>query len=187
MFGLLALLFLLIPVAELVLIVRVGSEIGALNTIGLLVLISLLGAWLVRREGLSVFSRAQRELDAGRVPTTSLVDGLLILAAGALLLTPGFLTDIVGVLLLLPPVRVVVRRFLAARYRKRVAAQRAGGPRPRVTVWQTTTVRPPGGRSASGRPTTVIDVEEHEEPTGSSSPPPTASPAPDRRDRPLPP
>jgi UPF0716 protein FxsA len=181
-FGLLALLFLLVPLAELVVIIRVGSEIGALNTIALLVLISLLGAWLVRREGLSVLSRAQREVDAGRVPTTSLVDGLLILAAGALLLTPGFLTDIVGVLLLLPPVRAVVRRGLAARFRRRLASQGAGGPR--VTVWRTAR----GGPSPN-RPRNVVDVEEHEDPSdplppSPRSPPPGAS---GERNRPLPP
>jgi UPF0716 protein FxsA len=175
-FGLLGLLFLLVPLAELFVIVKVGASLGVLNTIGLLVLISLAGAWLVRREGLSVLARAQRELDAGRVPTTSLVDGLLILAAGALLLTPGFLTDIVGVLLLLPPVRALLRRALVARYRHRLTSPGAGGPR--VRVWRPGGVRHPG----------AVDVDVVEEAPGGDVPgtqPPGRSPPGGRR--PLPP
>jgi len=151
-FGLLALLFLLVPLAELIVIVRVGASIGVLNTIGLLVLISLAGAWLVRRERLSVLTRARRELDAGRVPTARLVDGLLILAAGTLLLTPGFLTDIVGVLLLLPPVRVLLRRVLVARYRHRISSPSVGGPR--LRVW-----RSGGGRHPGAVDVDVVDVD----------------------------
>jgi UPF0716 protein FxsA len=115
-FGLLILLFLALPIAELFVIIQVGHVIGVLDTLALLVLISVAGAWLVKREGLSVLRRARAQLDAGLVPGSELVDGSLILLAGALMLTPGFITDAVGVLLLLPPVRaglrVAVRRRL---------------------------------------------------------------------------
>lgn len=117
---LLALVFLVVPIIELAVIIRVGSDIGALNTIGLLVLMSVAGGWLMRREGIGILQRIQASLAAGGVPGSELVDGVLILFAGALLLTPGFLTDLVGMSLLLPPVRAIVRRILARRFRARV-------------------------------------------------------------------
>lgn len=107
--GLLFLLFLLVPFAELYVLIRVGYVIGALPTIGVLILVSVVGAWLVKREGFVVLSRARARIDKGEVPGRELVDGVLILFAGALLISPGFLTDVVGVLLLLPPVRAALR------------------------------------------------------------------------------
>lgn len=104
-----AVLFLVVPFVELFVLLQVGQAIGALDTIALLVLVSIVGAWLVKREGLGVLRRAQERVAAGTVPGRELVDGVLILFAGALLLTPGFLTDVVGILLLLPPVRAALR------------------------------------------------------------------------------
>lgn len=119
MFAPLALLFLIVPFVELLLIVKVGQSIGVLNTFALLVVISAVGAWLVKREGLGVFRRAMTRINAGEVPARELIDGVLILFAGALLMTPGFLSDVVGILLLLPQVRTVFRagtvRLLARR------------------------------------------------------------------------
>jgi UPF0716 protein FxsA len=119
MMAILALVFLVVPIAELAVIIAVGSEIGVLNTVGLLIAVSVVGAWLAKREGLGVLRRIQAQLDAGRMPGSDLVDGFLVLFAGALLLTPGFLTDCLALGLLLPPVRAVVRRalrrFFAAR------------------------------------------------------------------------
>lgn len=109
MLGVLFLVFLVVPFVELFVILQVGSAIGALNTIGLLILVSALGASLVKREGLAVLRRAEERVRAGAVPGRELVDGVLILFAGALLLTPGFLTDVGGILLLLPPVRTALR------------------------------------------------------------------------------
>jgi UPF0716 protein FxsA len=109
MLGVLALLFLVVPFAELFVLLQVGQVLGVFETIGLLVLISVVGAWLVKREGLGVLRRAEARLREGGMPGRELVDGVLILFAGALLLTPGFLTDIVGILLLLPPVRAALR------------------------------------------------------------------------------
>lgn len=124
-----ALLFLVIPLVELAVIIQVGGAIGAWNTIGLLVLMSVLGGWLMKREGLGVLRRVQRTIDAGGVPTTDLVDGFLVLFGGALMLTPGFLTDILGMSLLLPPVRAVVRRSLRHRFTT-MAVRRTGGTGP---------------------------------------------------------
>jgi UPF0716 protein FxsA len=113
--GLLVLLFLALPIAELFVIIQVGHLLGVLDTLALLVVISVAGAWLVKREGLSVLRRARAQLDAGVVPGNELVDGSLILLAGALMLTPGFITDAVGVLLLLPPVRAGLRAVVRRR------------------------------------------------------------------------
>ncbi|HEV3402312.1 MAG TPA: FxsA family protein, partial [Acidimicrobiales bacterium] len=90
--------------------------IGPWYTILLLLAVSAAGAWLVKREGLGVLRRFRRQLDAGAIPGRELADGVLILFAGALLLTPGFLTDCVGLLLLLPPVRAVIRASVLRRF-----------------------------------------------------------------------
>lgn len=121
----LAFLFLVVPLAELYVIIQVGQAIGALNTIGLLLLDSLVGGWLMKREGLGVMRRLQSQLQEGRVPGKEIVDAFLILFGGALMLAPGFMTDLVGMALLLPPVRVVVRRVLARRFSV-VATERGG-------------------------------------------------------------
>jgi UPF0716 protein FxsA len=113
-------LFIGVPFAEIYVLLQVGHAVGVVNTLGLLVLISVVGAWLAKREGLGVLRRMQRSIDSGRVPGTELVDGFLILLAGALMLTPGFLTDIVAILLLLPPVRAVVRREIRRRVARRI-------------------------------------------------------------------
>jgi len=118
--GPLVVLFILVPIAELYVIIQLGHAIGVLNTLGLLVLISFAGAWLMKREGLSTLRRAQRQVDAGVVPGRELVDGALILLAGALLLAPGFITDAVGLLLLLPPVRAGVRATVRRRLERRI-------------------------------------------------------------------
>lgn len=119
MVALLGLLFLVVPFLELFVLLQVGRAIGAVETIGVLVLVSITGAWLVKREGLGVLRRAQDRLAAGAVPGRELVDGVLVLFAGALLLTPGFLTDVVALLLLLPPVRAALRASTVRWLRRR--------------------------------------------------------------------
>ena len=119
MFAALALLFLVVPFVELYVLIQVGQAIGALPTIAILVVDSLVGAWLVKREGLAVLRRAQEQVQRGVVPGTELVDGVLILFAGALMLTPGFITDVLAIFLLIPPVRVVVRRLMATQLARR--------------------------------------------------------------------
>jgi UPF0716 protein FxsA len=116
----LVVLFIGVPFAEIYVLLQVGHAIGVANTLALLILVSVVGAWLAKREGLGVIRRMQRSIEAGRVPGAELVDGFLILLAAALMLTPGFLTDIVAIFLLLPPVRAVVRRELRRRVARRI-------------------------------------------------------------------
>lgn len=131
MFAALALAFLIVPFAELFVLIKVGQVVGALPTIAVLVGVSIAGAWLVKREGLGVVNRARAQVQAGRVPASELVDGVLILFAGALLLTPGFLTDLVGFVLLVPPVRAALRAFASRRIARRTGLSngRSGGRR----------------------------------------------------------
>ena len=110
----------MVTVVEIYLINVVGDAIGGWDTLALLVIDSVVGAWLVRREGLSIFAKVQNSLAAGELPTDTLIDGLLVLFAGALMLTPGFLTDGFGLLLLIPPSRAVVRRLLKRRFAGRI-------------------------------------------------------------------
>lgn len=116
-----ALLAVLLPIVELYVIVVVAGSIGVLNAIGLLLLVSIVGGALVKRQGLHVLGRLSRTAEAGQVPHRELLDGFLLLIAGALLMVPGFVTDIPGVLLLLPPVRAIVRRSIARSFRRRTS------------------------------------------------------------------
>ena len=109
-------LFIAVPLIEIAVMIQVGSWLGVLNTLALLILISVLGAWLVKRQGVGLLRRVQGELAAGRVPATALVDGALLLVAGTMLLLPGFVTDFFGLLLLLPPVRAGIRSWLRRRW-----------------------------------------------------------------------
>jgi UPF0716 protein FxsA len=117
---LLVILFVGVPFAELYVLIKVGHAIGVFDTLVLLLLVSVVGAWLAKREGLGVLRRMQAALNDGRVPGVELLDAFLILLAAALMLTPGFLTDIVAILLLLPPVRAAVRRGLRRRFARRL-------------------------------------------------------------------
>ena len=119
-FIVLVLVLLGIPVAEIFFIIRVARDLGIPETIGLLVAVSVVGAWLVRRCGLGVLRQIRERLSRGEIPGKELVDGLLILVGGLLMLTPGFLTDAVGLLLLIPPTRPALRALLIRRYGKRL-------------------------------------------------------------------
>ena len=112
---LLILLFIVVPIAELYVILKVGDLIGILPTVALLVADSLLGSWLLKSQGRTVWRRFQETMQAGRIPHREVFDGVLVIFGGAFLITPGFLTDIVGVLLLLPPTRALFRRWLMRR------------------------------------------------------------------------
>ena len=109
---LLVVLFVLVPIAELAVIVVAADAFGLGVTLGALLLFSVSGAWLMKREGLAVWRRTNEELAAGRPPAREMVDGAMVLGGGALLLTPGFLTDFVGLMLLLAPVRALIRPVL---------------------------------------------------------------------------
>ena len=108
---LLLLIFIVVPLVELYVIIEVGGAIGVLPTIGLLFLDSVLGAMLLRSQGRAAWRRFNTALEERRVPAREVFDGAMVILGGALLLTPGFVTDIFGILLLIPPTRDVVRRF----------------------------------------------------------------------------
>ena len=113
---LLFLIFLLVPVLEIYLLIEIGSLIGAVWTVTAVVGTAALGAVLVRRQGLAALARFRSATQAGELPAVTIIEGLALLVAGALLLTPGFFTDLVGFLLLTPPLRqFLVRRWLAGR------------------------------------------------------------------------
>ncbi len=114
-FLLLLIALLSVPLAELYVLIEVGRSIGAGTTIALVILTAVLGAWLLRWQGLSTLARAQTSLNAGELPATELLEGVILLVTGLMLVTPGFITDALGFLLLLPAVRQRIARALAAR------------------------------------------------------------------------
>ena len=150
MVGLLLLVLLAVPIAELFVIVRVAGGIGIGNTLLLLVAVSVIGVWLAKYVGLGVLRRMQDVVARGRVPSRELVDGALVLLAGVLLVAPGFLSDVVAVLLLLPPTRALARTAVLRRIRARGAVFSTG---------RAIFVRP--GRSGRAE---VWDVDGWEEP-----------------------
>jgi UPF0716 protein FxsA len=122
--GRLLLLFILVPTIELALLIEVGSRIGTLATLGLIAVTGVIGAALARQQGLRVLQQLRAELGAGRLPASSLFDAVIILVAGALLITPGILTDAVGFLCLVPGFRALVRRTIRRRLERAVREQR---------------------------------------------------------------
>ena len=143
-------LFIVVPLLELAVILEVGREIGIGPTIAVLIADSVLGSLLMRAQGRAAWRRFTEATRVGRPPAREVIDGALIIAGGALLLTPGFLTDALGLALLLPPTRAVIRRMLARRLMHRMVTGMTGvphrsGPRPR-----------PGSRPVARTP----DVEE---------------------------
>lgn len=111
-------LFIVIPIVELYTIIRMSGAIGFFNTLGLMILVAVVGSWLVRREGFRVWNRFNDAVASGQIPAREIVDGVLILGAGALLLTPGFLSDVLGLLMLFPPTRAMFRSYLLRRSRR---------------------------------------------------------------------
>ena len=120
--------FILVPIAELAVIIRVGGEIGVLPTVALLVLDSILGSLLLRSQGRSAWERFSAALAVGRIPHREILDGVLVIFGGALLLTPGFLTDVLGLLLLVPATRAIARRLLVRAAGRRVIVGLTAGP-----------------------------------------------------------
>ena len=144
-----------VPLVELFVIIRVGEWIGFLPTILLLIVISIGGGVLVKRQGLGAWRRAQAQLRAGEVPAAELVDGALIMAAGALLLTPGFVTDAIGFVLLIP-----AARFFPRRWARRHRFTRASG----AVYGRVIDVRGTGGPPPSPPPA----IEPPDSPSGAS-------------------
>jgi UPF0716 protein FxsA len=134
---LLLLIFIVLPIAEIYVIVQVGQAIGILPTIALLIVDGFVGAALARSQGAAAWRRFNEAIAAGRPPTKEVLDGAMVIVGGAFLLAPGFITDVIGLVLLLPPTRALTRGFVT-----RVARRR-------------TTIRvfgPPGGGAAGPRP-----------------------------------
>lgn len=106
------------PLVELYFIVQVGQEMGIFSTVAALLVISMLGTALVKREGLRVYKQFIESVRAGKEPTREIVHGVCVLAAGVFLLAPGFISDVFGILLLLPPTRALFARIVMRRTRK---------------------------------------------------------------------
>jgi len=142
--------FILLPLVEIYVIVQVGQEIGALWTIGLLVLSAVVGTWLIKHEGARTWRALREAVDSGRMPATEIADGALILVGGTLLVAPGFISDAVGILLIFPLTRPIFRALLAAAVARRIASGaidvRGTGPVPGGPQER----RGPGPRPASG-------------------------------------
>lgn len=134
----LLLFFTVVPLVELTLLILLAQRISLPLTILLVLLTGVVGAALARHEGLRCLKRVQQELAAGELPADPLIDGLMILLAGALLVTPGVLTDVAGLALLVPVFRRLVRRWLKRRFRARIAVW--SGER----GWRHPTEPPPG-------------------------------------------
>jgi UPF0716 protein FxsA len=148
--------FIVVPIVELYVIIQVGGEIGVLPTLALLILDSILGAMLLRAQGRSVWARFNLALAERRVPHREVFDGAMIIFGGALLLTPGFITDIFGLLLLIPPTRAVIRRVLSALFVRRIAG---GGA---AVFWTLGGAQRTNGHPPSGRPPTQPSAYDYE-------------------------
>lgn len=128
------LLFVLVPAMEIAVFILIGGVIGVLPTLGIILLTAVIGSFLLRRQGTEVLRRIRREIEEDRVPGAELVHGTMILVAGVLLLTPGFVTDTLGFLLFVPAIRTRIWRSLKARIDTMVIStaqhrrRYAGGP-----------------------------------------------------------
>ena len=147
MLILLLLLFILVPIAELIVLIQVGQLIGVWWTILLLLADAVLGSLLWRSQGRAVWRRFNAAVSEGRMPHREVIDGVLVIFGGALLLTPGFISDVFGVLFLLPPTRALLRGLLVRRATMRII----GGAMPQR------------GPSRNGRPHdvegTAVDID----------------------------
>jgi UPF0716 protein FxsA len=115
-FQLLFLFFLVIPFAEIYLLLTVGGLIGAFPTIALVVFTAVLGAWLLRQQGFQTFRRFQESLAQGNIPTYEIIEGPILLLGAALLLTPGFITDLMGIVCLIPSLRRKVAQYILEKH-----------------------------------------------------------------------
>ena len=144
--GRLFLLFTVVPLVELYLLVAIGRTLGPVPTIGLVLLTGALGAWFARLEGARVIRRWQEAMARQQLPKDGVIDGFLIFIGGVMLITPGILTDIAGLSMVMPPTRRVIARVVRAWFERQIATGR-------VQVYAPGYNGPPGG------PREVIDVE----------------------------
>jgi UPF0716 protein FxsA len=166
-------LLVVVPLVEIYLLIQVGSVLGALPTIALLITMSVIGGVLLKREGTRTWRAFRTALQAGRVPAKEVADGGLVIFGGALLLTPGFATDLVGLACVLPGSRAVVRRALLALVARRFGPAGMAGAfaADRLAARRRPTAPPARGSVVEG---TVVDgsVEPEPGPDGSDDPPP---------------
>ena len=155
-------LFIVVPIAELAVIIQVGEQIGVWWTIAILIADSVLGAMLMRSQGRIAWRRFNEALQAARPPAREVLDGVLVIFGGALLLTPGFLTDIFGLLLLLPPTRALVRGLLVKRFADRMIV----AARSRASAGATWPPR--GGGGPGDVDGTAVDVDADSLPRGTA-------------------
>ena len=164
-------LFVVVPLVELILLGKLSGAVGFFSTVMIVVVTGMLGARLARSQGTQAWLRIQKEFEAGRLPKAELVDGLMVLVAGVLLVTPGVLTDLTGFAFLLPPIRALVRPFLVRWAQSRVRAKSPGqrtqnpfsqgfgnaeGRRPAESAPQKERVVDPFRRQAKGP---IVDAE----------------------------
>jgi UPF0716 protein FxsA len=171
----LVVIFILVPIAELYVIIKVGEAIGLVPTILLLLADAVLGSMLLRHQGRAAWIRFNRALAEGRLPHKEVFDGVLVIMGGALLLTPGFLTDILGLIFLIPPTRALVRALSARFVRRRLAlggavwsygaSRRSRRPRPAPDT-------PDGGPRREPSPDDMFGWEEPPVPPRRSGPHP---------------
>src|SRR3989338_8354739 len=121
MFGYLILLFTILPALELALLIKVGTHIGVGNTLFIIIFTGILGAYLARLQGFIVLRKIQNDLNRGIMPNSQLMDGLMILVGGILLLTPGFITDAFGFLLLIPWTRWLITKWFSQKFKDMLA------------------------------------------------------------------
>ena len=119
-------IFIVVPLAELYVIFKVGEAIGYPLTILILAADSIVGSLLLKSQGRAVWRRFSETMAAGRVPHREVLDGVMVIFGGAFLITPGFITDVLGIMLLLPPTRALLRRVVVRALRGRVALEVAG-------------------------------------------------------------
>ena len=165
--ALLVLLFIVVPIVEIYVIIQVGQAIGPLWTILLLIADSIIGAQLLRWQGRGAWRRFQESFAAGRMPHNEILDGVMVIVGGTLLLTPGFITDAFGLLLLLPPTRAVLRRFLF-----RLIARRGAIARVVVRSVPIRRSERPGPRAQGEPPTPHAEREPPAPPPPRELPPP---------------
>jgi UPF0716 protein FxsA len=112
--------FTIIPIIEIYLLMKIGGRLGAETTILIVIVTGITGAYLAKQQGLRTVTRIRNRLDSRELPAGDLVDALLIFAAGVVLLTPGFVTDVAGLMLLVPPIRSLFKRYLRRRFERSV-------------------------------------------------------------------
>jgi UPF0716 protein FxsA len=170
---LLILAFILVPIAELYVILQVGGAIGVGPTILILVADSVFGALLLRHQGRAAWVRFNRALAESRMPHREVLDGVLIIFGGALLLTPGFITDVAGLLLLIPPTRAMVRALMARIVKGRLSMG------PRAATWGYGHVRRRGARQRPAPEGPAPDGPDGPAPPAGPGGPPPGRPTPD--------